>query len=504
MLYAPENPQLGLWDTWLVHGRGEWHLFYLKRDLRDTWAKAIGHATSPDLIRWRSAEDAVVASEAPAWDSGWFMTGTVVEHGGRYYLFYGSMVDQVQRIGVAISDDLYTWHKHGTAPVIVPTAPYETDPTVAPNHETAWRDPCIVWDDATQHYYAFICARMPGGNFTGGGCIAVCRSADLLVWETLPPAYISETCVCLEVPDVFALDGRYYLMYSTSRGFNTYYPTSDPHMVNGTFYLESDHLLSGYQPPDGDNAVIGSREHRLDSYVGRSVAHPSDGTRLFYHHMVRHEFPKPQGVGSFGLVQRLAVSPERGRLQVRYRPELEAFANPVAVKSPSLMLGRGRWTLAEDRYQTQPDQPSAVLFCNVEALIATVRVQFAAASTGAAGLIIGYGAAPEQGVVIALNSDTHTIELGLVSAFDDGIRLRRDPPIQSRRCALDAGRAYVIRVVLNQHYLDVFLDDVFLIAFSWQKRLYGQIGLFAQDAAVTFDQMTIQALAIPPYIQRRS
>jgi beta-fructofuranosidase len=484
MLHAPESPLQGLWDTWLFPAEDGYHLFYLKRDLRDMFAKTIAHAVSPDLVHWTAVRDALHAGKGGTWDSGWLMTGMVVRHhDGRYYMFYGAMVDQVQRIGVAISDDLYHWHKH-PQPVLEASAPfYETDPRRSPNNEVAWRDPCIVYDAKSGCYYAFICARVPNGSYSGGACIAVCRSRDLLTWETLPPAFISDEYVCMEVPDVFALDGRYYLMFSTARWFDSYYQTADPNCVNGTFYLVSDNLLTGWRRP-ADNIVIASREARLDSYVGRSVLHPSDGSRLFYHHMVRRTHPND--VASFGAVKQLAITPE-GRLQVRARRDVDRFTQPLAPQSAHSV---GNWLMLENTLCVYADSSSLYLPYQTESALIETHLTFEGEG-GSAGVVIGYGSAHEQGLCIVLNRSAGQLEVGLCGAEFGA--LRRFPPIQARYADLSSP-TYVLRLLVRAGYMDIYLDDVLLIALSWAHIPQGKAGFYAERAQVRFSQSRFAAL----------
>jgi beta-fructofuranosidase len=485
MLHAPESPLHGLWDTWLFPADDGYHLFYLKRDLRDMFAKSIAHAVSPDLVHWTAERDALHSGDGNTWDSGWLMTGMVVRHhDGRYYMFYGAMVDQVQRIGVAISDDLHHWHKH-PKPVMEACAPfYETDPRRSPNHEVAWRDPCIVYDATSQQYYAFICARVPNGSYSGGACIAVCRSRDLLSWETLPPAFISDEYVCMEVPDVFALDGRYYLMFSTARWFDSYYQTSDPHCVNGTFYLVSDDLLSGWRRP-AENIVIASRESRLDSYVGRSVMHPSDGSRLFYHHMVRRKHPND--VASFGAVKQLATTSD-GALRVLARRDVDRFTQPLSAQS--VYRSGGKWLTADSELCSQADAPSLYLLYQAEAALIETQLAFESEG-GIAGVVIGYGSAAEQGLCIVLDRTAGQVEVSLCGAEFGA--LRRFPPLQARRADL-RGAVHRLRVLVRAHYLDVYLDDALLIAFSWAHLPYGKAGFYAERTTVRFRDSRFAAL----------
>ena len=89
----------------------------------------IGHATSPDLIHWEPEPEILPKLPPPAWESA--MGGNapyVFAWDDRYWLFYsryqqintsGSYRDQ-QQIGLAISDDLFTWERTRAIPSCIP------------------------------------------------------------------------------------------------------------------------------------------------------------------------------------------------------------------------------------------------------------------------------------------------------------------------------------------------------------------------------------------------
>ena len=84
---------------------------------------AIGHAKSADLRTWELLADALVHSDAPAWDDLATWTGSVIQDPagcggcstpGSAMLSAG----RVQRIGVAVSDDLHTWVRDHESPIL--------------------------------------------------------------------------------------------------------------------------------------------------------------------------------------------------------------------------------------------------------------------------------------------------------------------------------------------------------------------------------------------------
>ena len=120
-------PESWVWDFWLADDGDQYHLFFLyaSRALHEPdrrhYRASIGHAVSSDLQDWTRVTDALVRSDAPAFDDLATWTGSVVRHpDGTWFLFYtGSTLTPAgnrQTIGYATSDDLMTWTKSADQP----------------------------------------------------------------------------------------------------------------------------------------------------------------------------------------------------------------------------------------------------------------------------------------------------------------------------------------------------------------------------------------------------
>ena len=115
-------PDSWIWDFWFADDGRAYHVFFLKapRRLGDPELRhlnvAIGHATSHDLIRWTAAADVLAPAATPAFDDLATWTGSVVRGpDGVWFMFYtggtNTPAGVKQRIGVATSADLFTWHR---------------------------------------------------------------------------------------------------------------------------------------------------------------------------------------------------------------------------------------------------------------------------------------------------------------------------------------------------------------------------------------------------------
>jgi len=288
MVFMPTDRLV--WDFWLAPRRpGEsYHLFHLQapRNLLDPeqrhWVASVGHAVSPDLIHWTERPTALVPGPKGSWDDRAIWTGSIVERDGRYYWFYTALNqhDRVQRIGLATSvdPDLDRWERHPANPILEADARWyeKADPTV-PNWE-ACRDPWVIADPSDGTWWMFFSARFNHGPSDCRGVVGCARSSDLVHWEQFPPVTEPGEFGELEVPQVFALGGRWYMLFCTAkhgaarrkrRGLETDW--------FGTHYLVADALTGPYGLLT-DDVLVGDAPGTF--YAGRVTENP-DGRLVF-------------------------------------------------------------------------------------------------------------------------------------------------------------------------------------------------------------------------------
>lgn len=216
-----------VWDSWVAVDGDAYHLFFLQapRSLRDPDARhtaaTIGHAVSTDLVDWTLRPTALAPSDA-GFDDLALWTGSVVrDHvDGRWWLHYTAlgrdglgMADQ--RVGAAVSDDLDTWERVGTTPVLLPDgARYHTHDGVGPPSGT-WRDPFVLRDPDGDGWHLLLCARDPHAPRRDDGVLAHATSPDLRHWSLRSPvAGPGAGFGQLEVPQVRQVDGEHLLVFT--------------------------------------------------------------------------------------------------------------------------------------------------------------------------------------------------------------------------------------------------------------------------------------------------
>jgi hypothetical protein len=200
---------------------GTYHLFYIKADetlpeaLR---AKALGHASSTDLKHWTFHPD-VIPVVPNSWEESFVWAPHIVQSGGFYWMFYtGVNRNYAQAIGVAVSNDLFTWTKYPSNPVYTPST------TWASWNSSTWsncRDPFVFQDQGT--WYLTTTAWTNAST----GAISLASSSDLLHWTDLGPLLVhpgpTQAWHVLESTNLHYYGGNWHLFFTEQNASGSSY-----------------------------------------------------------------------------------------------------------------------------------------------------------------------------------------------------------------------------------------------------------------------------------------
>ena len=320
-----------IWDFWFAREGDHYHIFYLQaeRALSDErlrhWHVSIGHAFSDDLHSWEVLPDALHPSETTesaetgeAFDSYTTWTGSIIHHDSLWYMFYtgGKRSEKglIQRIGLATSPDLNRWTKHPDNPLIAADPRWYEMLDLNLWHDHAWRDPFVFRHPEHGDFHAFITARANKGAADARGVIAHARSSDLIAWEVLPPITQPGEFGHMEVPQLSAINGRYYLLfcvtheqYSSARKARF-----SANLQTGTHYLVADNLLGPYRYLT-DQFLAGDAQGSL--YSGKLI---QDKTGTWNFIAARHFGANGEFIGDIIDPMPITILPD-GRLQLTDR-----------------------------------------------------------------------------------------------------------------------------------------------------------------------------------------
>ncbi len=305
-----------VWDFWLAPrlcADEPFHCYFLQapRSLPDPEMRhdraRIGHATSTDLTHWEYHGTILPLGEPGAWDDWTQWTGSITRHEDRNYLFYTgrstSEAGNVQRVGLAISDDLYHWNKAAENPVLEAVTPSYAAPAAGGSVRSDCRDPWIIrYDDQWLMYYTASAAGVPRERC---GVVGIATSPDLIHWTPGPPVADPGVFGEVEVPQVFPLGDRWAMLFCTAR-----------HAViegkqaswNGTHYLLAD---SPYGPFTLAPEPLLLADEPGSLYAARAILDPWLGTYImaFHRHDAHGKF-----IGDLIDPIPLIVDPAAGRL----------------------------------------------------------------------------------------------------------------------------------------------------------------------------------------------
>ncbi len=294
-----ELPNHWVWDFWTADDGHLYHLYYLHApkslgnpDLRHRNA-IVGHATSPDLRRWKDHGPVLCPGQPDDFDGSATWTGSVVRGDDNIWrmfytgcrLLHPQEHTNVETIGVATSTDLHTWTKDPAVVLAADTTWYETldDGTW---HEEAWRDPW-VFKAADGSWHMLITARSRSGSEARDrGVIGHATSPDLNSWTVQSPLSGNSTGFAhLEVPQIVDVDGQQWLIFSCdeahlagerygSAGGIWYVRANSPegpYETSSSQLLTDDGLYAGriLKGRDGQSVLLGFLSGKGDEFSGR-------------------------------------------------------------------------------------------------------------------------------------------------------------------------------------------------------------------------------------------
>ncbi len=257
-----------MWDAWYMNVKGRVHGFHLKAQ-DSLWN--VGHVVTDDLLHFTKCEDILKPLDEKTHPDDCLgkYTGCAYydEKSGRAYVYY-TMRDKncSEKIGVAISEDLENFIEYKGNPVL------EIDKSIfneksKPSGATDCRDMLVIKDEKSDLYYGYFAA-MANIDGKNKGVIGAAVSDDLISWREQRIVYIPRFNGVIEVPDVFFLDGKWYLTFLTGNRYGAKGNVSDSNVCAYTLYAVSDSPDGPFEEPCDNIFICGTYN---SGYSCRSV-----------------------------------------------------------------------------------------------------------------------------------------------------------------------------------------------------------------------------------------
>lgn len=215
-------------DFTVIKHQGLYHVFYIAHDPRlpDSLTETFfGHATSPDLFLWTSRPP-VLNIRPGKWDRTHVWAPTVIERDGLFYLFYTGVADGptgpslYQRIGLAISTDLFNWNRVEDPVLTCDQVPWAVCDSM--NGNAAFRDPFVMADPADPARWLMLYSTTPESDPVSMVAGLAASSGDFTQWTDLQPLWITHRSwnyhALVESPHAFRHGGLWYLLFTTESG----------------------------------------------------------------------------------------------------------------------------------------------------------------------------------------------------------------------------------------------------------------------------------------------
>ena len=495
MLYNPEG--IYVWDTWYFNIENELHCIHLQilrpgSTRSEKLSGVLGQAYTTDLVHWKELPPALMRGEAGTYDDEELWTGCVIEHEGTYYLYYTarSSVERgnVNRIALATSKDGVRWERYPGNPIIIPDSEYyvnEFAPLDIYHHGQPivdCRDMCVLKSPDGHGFIGYFAARRPADTNAESSVIALVRSEDLIHWEQEPPCFTPDRFGCVEVPEVFFLNGKYYMLCLTGNPYGSRGGFSDPLLREGTVYASSDSPYGPFIMDETDNTLIGSVNHQ--GYSVKTALF--NGERVMFY--TQGEMKAGCHHGCISLPSLLKTDGE-GHLYAAYHPLISENYLPdtlgrVMDNSSGIWGSRCKYEADDNNHTVKCEKDWAVV--PFEGIKGNFMLECTLTPDCA-----GAGIACRLGESIM--GVTPLVYLDAERGRTAFTTLREFPDIEYRTFPVKKGRAYRLRLIVTGNVFMLYIDDRLIMQLYDLPAKEGHIALYCERGTATFRDLTIYA-----------
>lgn len=233
----------GIGDVDVLKVGDTYHLFHLVLPNH----AYIAHATSTDGLNWTRVRNALFIGDPGSWDDDMLWTMHISPdraHKQRWRMFYTGLCrkesGRVQRIGLAVSDDLYTWRKiEGKGWPMAIQGPHYESTVNEGRHWVSFRDP--FYRRVADEGWLLAAARVSTGPINRRGCVFLAKETTPGRFDPQQPLVALHQYDDVEVPILISIGKRWYLIGSIREDIKVHYWLADA--PDGPYHNFADNVL---------------------------------------------------------------------------------------------------------------------------------------------------------------------------------------------------------------------------------------------------------------------
>jgi len=503
MNYRPPY-SLHLGDCWVFSWEDLYHLFHLQ-GTSSGWG-GLGHAISKDFVHW-TRQDTIRIEEVPnSWEASVGLTGTIVSHEEKFWMFYGAYHEGIQRIGAIISDDMKNWEKHPNNPLIEPAAPYQATvrgEEVPPQwRDVWWRDPVIYWRKDLDCYEGLIGARLPNiGPDNSGACIARVRSRDLIHWKHLPPlADVGNKLLVADVPDIFEINGTWYLTFNTCSSLGRRLDTPTRKQAGGSYYMIASSPDGPFEFPE-DPCLLGSGNGRQGPSVLATLPLEGHNDKRLVYHVI---FPSPlvTGVMSALALPKYLYQNKDLTLSLLYHPVIEKLETRIIqtswtdVEFNKRFQLTGQWSNDGQKLHGYSVTVSSAILGKDVITDINLSCHVDLRESQRCGILLRFDQEKANGLAVTLDKTNQEVSFGQVGTnWFGSLYFRICHIYDSVYWDLSDKRPILLRIIARAEFVEVYIDDRLALCVSISNEFQsGVIGYFVEGGKSSFENIRLSEL----------
>lgn len=479
-----------LGDTWGLVADGKFHGIHIKWSNQET---PLGHIVSSDLLHYEFVDDVFHPLPEDKYPQDCLMkyTGCAITGKDKKHYIYYTMRNKNadEKIAVAFSDDMKDFVLYDKNPVLEPDENifYTKGPRID------CRDMIVVYYEKEDVYYGYFAAMADIGYDCPCGVIGVAKSKDLLNWREQKIAYKPPFMGVMEVPDVFEIDGKWYLIMLSGNNYGAKGISEDEDIVCFTYYAVSDSPEGPFVHTD-DTIFLGGNES--GGAVCRSVVF--EGKRYIIYLDRGKEggalsLPKEIGVVDGKLRPLYAPITNKlrtGNLTETYTPDMiegltgshawETISGDAKITCDGKRLELSTYVNSWQKYRLKDIRyKSLELECTVSGDATEFGFMFEAYAEDKPEK-------PKETSYVALN-----LKQNKIIAYYNRISFI---PYSKRKYALQRDKEYHIRMMVMEGVFEIYVDDVLILQGPMETADYIVPGLLLGNGKCEIKNLIIYEL----------